>query len=75
MLLVRELIGGTRRGKPGGPIPLAAAPADAAAGRLSVRWYGHSSALDRGRRLPGARRSGVESTVLAVADGGPAAAA
>jgi L-ascorbate metabolism protein UlaG (beta-lactamase superfamily) len=45
MLLVRELVGGRDSGKPGGPIPLAAAPADAAAGALSVRWYGHSSAL------------------------------
>ena len=26
------------------------------------RWYGHSRRLDRGRRLPRARRSGVEST-------------
>ncbi len=45
MLLVRELVGGRDSGKPGGPIPLAPAPADAAAGPLSVRWYGHSSAL------------------------------
>ena len=44
-LLVRELVAGRDSGKPGGPIPLAPAPAHAAAGRLSVRWYGHSSAL------------------------------
>ena len=45
-LLVRELFGSRDATRPGGPIPVAqAAPADAAAGRLSACWYGHSSAL------------------------------
>ena len=45
-LLVRELVGSRDATRPGGPIPVAqAAPADAAAGRLSACWYGHSSAL------------------------------
>ena len=44
-LLVRELFGSRDATRPGGPIPLAqAAPADAAAARLSACWYGHSSA-------------------------------
>jgi L-ascorbate metabolism protein UlaG (beta-lactamase superfamily) len=45
-LLVRELFGSRDAARPGGPIPLAEpGPADAATARLSVCWYGHSSAL------------------------------
>ncbi|HET6735681.1 MBL fold metallo-hydrolase [Mycobacterium sp.] len=45
-LLVRELVGLRDATRPQGPIPLAAsAPTDAAPARLSVCWYGHSTAL------------------------------
>jgi L-ascorbate metabolism protein UlaG (beta-lactamase superfamily) len=45
-LLIRELVGSRRAGRPGGPIPLAApAPAEATAAGLAAHWYGHSTAL------------------------------
>jgi L-ascorbate metabolism protein UlaG (beta-lactamase superfamily) len=45
-LLIRELASGRDTGRPGVAIPLEApAPADAAPARLSVCWYGHSTAL------------------------------
>jgi hypothetical protein len=45
-LLLRELVGSRDTGRPPGPIPLATpAPVDAAAARLAVSWYGHSTAM------------------------------
>jgi L-ascorbate metabolism protein UlaG (beta-lactamase superfamily) len=45
-LLIRELVSGRDTGRPGVAIPLEApAPADAVPARLSVCWYGHSTAL------------------------------
>ena len=45
-LLIRELFGNRDATRPGGPIPLAAPePTEAAASALSVRWFGHASAL------------------------------
>lgn len=44
--VIWDLIGSRAASQPPGPIPIATpASADAAAGRLSVCWYGHSSAL------------------------------
>ena len=45
-LLIRELVGSSGTGRPGGPIPLATpAQADAAPAELAVNWYGHATAL------------------------------
>ena len=73
-LLVRELVGSRDAARPGGPIPLAqAAPADAAAGAAVGVLVRPLERAHRDRRLPRPRRPGVESPVLAVAHGGPAA--
>ena len=44
-LLVREVIGGSSRQRPAGPVPLVTPDPSLAAGDLAVTWYGHSSAV------------------------------
>lgn len=44
-LLVREVIGGSSRQHPSGPVPLVTPDPSLAAGDLAVTWYGHSSAV------------------------------
>jgi L-ascorbate metabolism protein UlaG (beta-lactamase superfamily) len=44
-LLVREVIGGSSRQQPSGPVPLVTPDPSLAAGDLAVTWYGHSSAV------------------------------
>ncbi len=43
--ILRELIRGGQRRKPGQPIPLATPAPPPAAGGLQITWYGHASAL------------------------------